>query len=402
MGEYRNQEVPIGEALMSLLRSPPIDGPSRSIAAGLRGENPFRAFGDMTGASPTVGEDLQGRGVNPWLALGAEIAVPSMLSFAGDATDMAKFASWFGQNIEGIGSLALVAPRVWNRIKDGLDEVTAILQAAKASGQTIEDIRPVLQRKTRSLYDDILEQQEGLRVGHGDRWYMDDEPARQHDLLAQAKSRLDRITGADSVPQLTSTRNIVADDFVDRLVQLNPNELALDLDENALRTFERFKEAALASADETILRLREGGPPSRAFVQNAVRSIEEELGPQNTRAILRAMGLDDPDLTRRIAGEVPISTRDVSIDTATGRFGETVMPTGIQEILMDPLTAEPMGRFMELLAANNVSEHAFLDILRQAGPEGAMKQIEPWITRNKIDAAGLLQAFTWLNQVYLR
>lgn len=100
------RDIPLGEALFSLLESPPLAGPSRGVAATMRGENPLRATGDMTGASPELWQELQDRGVNPWLALGAEVAVPSMLSVIGDVSDIASMGRWAASNIDNLAPLA--------------------------------------------------------------------------------------------------------------------------------------------------------------------------------------------------------------------------------------------------------------------------------------------------------
>jgi hypothetical protein len=89
-----------------ILESPPLAGPSRGVAAVIRGENPLRATADMTGASPELWEELQARGVNPLLALGAEVAVPSMLSVIGDVSDVADVGRWAASNWDNLAPLA--------------------------------------------------------------------------------------------------------------------------------------------------------------------------------------------------------------------------------------------------------------------------------------------------------
>lgn len=78
--------------LLRLFESPPIAGISRGLAAGIEGRPVMGAVGDMTGESPEMWQFLEEQGWNPWLARGAEFAVPTMFSAAGDVIDLLRVA----------------------------------------------------------------------------------------------------------------------------------------------------------------------------------------------------------------------------------------------------------------------------------------------------------------------
>lgn len=361
--------------------------PANIAATGWKRGNRWRDtqmenFEPMLGAieNPEIQEFMRGIAGN--FATG--LSLPAMVMEPGPAE--------LGLIGEGLLGFAAMTPRIWKRIRSPLEEINALLHTAKASGASIADIRPRLRKISSGLYEDILEQQEGLRLAHGDRWYMDPENARDYDFLSEIKTRLDRLTGADEVLPLSNPRNISVDDLADRIINVKEDVLRFELEPNELDAFMTFRESFLPYLDQAAITGRAG---SNEVVESLIAGLEAQVGNRGARSILRAMNIDDTAALARPA------QRDIMIDAHSSRWGERPVPIGISDILADPLTAEPFEQLLSVLSRNGASPEEFVTYLSRNGVDAVMRQIEPWADANKIDKAGLLQALRWLHGGHL-